>query len=131
MLMSYYGTIATEIASQIFGIADRDVEIGLLNGIMGAGPVDVHGSQPSASVLDTLAREGHIKTRAFSVDINGIDSDNGKHHQASIEYSYDSNHIAGVVVFGGLDTQRFAGHLKKLPMINKKKLHPSQQHLLR
>jgi hypothetical protein len=66
---------------------------------MGAGP-DLGGwDSPYPYVIDSLAQQGYINSRAFSMDLKGIDS------------------TAGSVIYGGIDTYKYSGNLIKLPIV--------------
>ncbi|KAL7790916.1 aspartic peptidase domain-containing protein [Trichoderma ceciliae] len=85
------------ISQQVFGVA-TDSEFASI-GILGAGP-DLSGwSSPYPFVIDNLVTQGFIKSRAFSLDIRGLDSDRGS------------------VIYGGVDTKKFSGPLAKRPII--------------
>ncbi|KAG8424616.1 hypothetical protein J3458_001389 [Metarhizium acridum] len=68
-------------------------------GILGAAPQLKGWKSDYPLVLDNLAAQGFIKSRAFSLDIRSIASKRGS------------------VVFGGIDTKKFSGHLEKRPII--------------
>ncbi|EHK26120.1 uncharacterized protein TRIVIDRAFT_36107, partial [Trichoderma virens Gv29-8] len=85
------------INQQVFGVA-TDSEFASV-GILGAGP-DLSGwKSPYPFVIDNLAKQGFIQSRAFSLDIRGIDSDRGS------------------VTYGGIDVKKFSGPLAKRPII--------------
>ncbi|KAL7955286.1 acid protease [Trichoderma compactum] len=85
------------INQQVFGVA-TDSEFASV-GILGAGP-DLSGwTSPYPFVIDNLAKQGFIKSRAFSLDIRGLDSDRGS------------------VTYGGIDVKKFSGALAKKPII--------------
>ncbi|KAF7563920.1 hypothetical protein G7046_g183 [Stylonectria norvegica] len=86
-----------KINQQIFGVAYASEHNTV--GIMGAGP-DVSGWDNSYPlILDNLAQQGLINSRAFSLDIRSLESERGS------------------VVFGGIDTKKYSGPLEKLPII--------------
>ncbi|KAL7937143.1 acid protease [Trichoderma chlorosporum] len=85
------------INQQVFGVA-TDSQFASV-GILGAGP-DLSGwTSPYPFVIDNLAKQGFIKSRAFSLDIRGLDSDRGS------------------VTYGGIDVKKFSGPLAKRPII--------------
>ncbi|KAK1253454.1 hypothetical protein MKX07_001531 [Trichoderma sp. CBMAI-0711] len=85
------------INQQVFGVA-TDSEFASV-GILGAGP-DLSGwTSPYPFVIDNLVKQGFIKSRAFSLDIRGLDSDRGS------------------VTYGGIDIKKFSGPLAKKPII--------------
>ncbi|OAQ64839.1 secreted aspartic proteinase [Pochonia chlamydosporia 170] len=88
---------SAKISQQMFGVA-TDSEFAV-TGIMGAGPQLKGWNSDYPLVLDNLAAQGFIKSRAFSLDIRSIESKRGS------------------VVFGGIDTKKFSGHLEKRPII--------------
>ncbi|KAK5993625.1 putative aspartic-type endopeptidase opsB [Cladobotryum mycophilum] len=97
-----YGYDYVEIGSarvkqQLFGVA-TDSEFASV-GILGAGPSLDGWTSPYPFVIDTMAQQGLIKSRAFSLDIRSLGSDRGS------------------VIFGGIDTKKFSGHLEKRPII--------------
>lgn len=66
---------------------------------MGVAP-DLHGwNAPYPLVIDSMAQQKLIQSRAFSLDIRTMDSDRG------------------AVIFGGIDTRKYSGHLEKRPII--------------
>ncbi|RGP69082.1 hypothetical protein FLONG3_7935 [Fusarium longipes] len=88
---------SASIRNQVFGVAYDSSFTGV--GIMGAGP-DLNGwDAPYPLVIDSMVKQGLIKSRALSLDIRTIDSDRG------------------AVIFGGLDTRKYSGRLQKLPII--------------
>ncbi|TWU72136.1 hypothetical protein ED733_002839 [Metarhizium rileyi] len=88
---------SAKISQQMFGVAtDSDFAVA---GIMGAGPQLKGWESDYPLVLDNLAAQGLIKSRAFSLDIRSIESKQGS------------------VVFGGIDTKKFSGPLEKRPII--------------
>ncbi|EGX88046.1 yapsin, putative [Cordyceps militaris CM01] len=92
------GLGSATISNQTFGAAYASSDLG--EGILGAGP-DLAGfdAAPYPLVVDSLARQGVINARAFSVDLRSVDS------------------ARGAVIFGGADTKKFAGTLTKCPIV--------------
>jgi hypothetical protein len=88
---------SAKISQQIFGVA-TDSEF-TVTGIMGAGPQLQGWNSDYPLVLDNLAAQNFIKSRAFSLDIRSLESKRGS------------------VVFGGIDTKKFSGRLEKRPII--------------
>ncbi|KAF0642405.1 hypothetical protein FPSE5266_05300 [Fusarium pseudograminearum] len=85
------------IRNQVFGVAYDSSFTGV--GIMGAGP-DLNGwDAPYPLVIDSMVKQGLIKSRALSLDIRTLNSDRG------------------AVIFGGIDTAKYTGRLQKLPII--------------
>src|SRR5437016_2375857 len=60
----------------------------------------VNGQNQYPYVLDSMVSQNLIKSRAFSLDLRGIDSP------------------AGAIIFGGVDTGKFVGALAKRPMLS-------------
>jgi hypothetical protein len=88
---------AGKIAAQQFGVASNSFSEPF--GILGIGP-NIGGSHPQYSFfIDTLATQGLTASRAFSLDLRGIESTDGS------------------IIFGGIDTKRYSGALEKLPII--------------
>ncbi|RFU73371.1 secreted aspartic ase [Trichoderma arundinaceum] len=88
---------ASRISQQVFGVA-TDSEFASI-GILGAGPSLNGWKSAYPYVIDNLASQGFIKSRAFSLDIRGLASDRGS------------------VVYGGIDKKKFSGPLAKRPII--------------
>jgi hypothetical protein len=85
------------ITGQQFGVATSSTE--LPNGLMGVGPgVELTGYP---TIIDTLVTEGFTQSRAFSLDLRGVDTPTGS------------------IIFGGVDTTKYTGALEKLPIIPK------------
>lgn len=53
-------------------------------------------------VLDTMVDQGLIESRAFSLDLRGVDNP------------------GGALIFGGIDTGKYIGALAKLPMLDRR-----------
>ncbi|KAH6887104.1 aspartic peptidase domain-containing protein [Thelonectria olida] len=86
-----------KISQQIFGVA-YDSEFAVV-GIMGAGP-DLGGwNNDYPLLIDSLAQQGFTNSRAFSLDIRSLESSRGS------------------VIFGGIDTRKYSGHLEKRPIV--------------
>ncbi|SPO05241.1 uncharacterized protein DNG_07928 [Cephalotrichum gorgonifer] len=88
---------SAQIADQVFGVA---TESSILNlGILGAAPSLSGWEHDYPSVFDNLVAQGLIGSRSFGMNLRGFQTD------------------SGAVIFGGLDTKKFTGPLKKLPVI--------------
>jgi len=85
------------IPQQIFGAAYSTANA--VVGIMGAGPDLLGWTSPYPYVIDSLASQGTTNSRAFSMDLRGFDSD------------------VGSIIFGGIDTYKYAGSLVKFPVV--------------
>ncbi|KAK5658058.1 hypothetical protein OQA88_2614 [Cercophora sp. LCS_1] len=90
---------SASVTAQIFGVGLDSYDIPL--GILGLSP-PVNPNNPNSYpfLLDTMAAEGLIKSRAFSLDLR------------SVTEPY------GAIIFGGLDTGKFSGPLVRLPMLD-------------
>ncbi|KAK4450238.1 peptidase A1 [Podospora aff. communis PSN243] len=88
---------SASVAQQIFGVAHDSAHATV--GIMGAGPALGGWASPYPFVIDSLAQQGVINSRAFSMDLRGFDS------------------AAGAVIFGGIDTKKYQGSLFKAPVV--------------
>jgi hypothetical protein len=85
---------------------------------MGLAP-DVMGWESTfPMVIDSLAQQGFIKSRVFSMDIRGIESDHGKWQFNSSSLHRLLIWILGALIFGGIDTKKFTGPLEKLPIVS-------------
>jgi hypothetical protein len=66
---------AARITQQIFGVAYDSAHA--VVGIMGAGPSLDGWDNDYLLPIDSLADQGFINSRAFSMDLRGFDSDRG------------------------------------------------------
>lgn len=84
------------ITAQQFGVATStgSLNIGLLGVGLGNGWCTNYNN-----IIDQLALQGLINSRAFSLDLRSIAD------------------IQGSIIFGGVDTGKYSGFLKKLPML--------------
>ncbi|KAL0469332.1 aspartic peptidase domain-containing protein [Neurospora intermedia] len=90
---------SAKIKSQILGIGFESIDIPL--GILGLSPsVSADGTSPYPYLLDSMASQGIISSRAFSLDLRSIDNP------------------SGAIIFGGVDLGKFSGSLAKLPMLD-------------
>lgn len=89
---------AAKVKSQILGIGFESHDIPL--GILGLSPSVNPGVQPYPYLLDSMAEQGIISSRAFSLDLRSIDNP------------------SGAIIFGGVDLGKFSGSLEKLPMLD-------------
>lgn len=89
-----------KISKQQFGVANVTNATAL--GIMGMGPSSTGGynlsQQPYSLILDSMASQGQIASRAFSLDLRDYDNSTGS------------------IIFGGLDKKKFSGSLQTLPL---------------
>lgn len=103
-LIYYYADVVAlggaKIKNQTFGVVARSK--GQSQGILGLAP-DLKGGfdtdQPYPLVLSSMAEQGVIASRVFSLDLRHADSD------------------YGAVVYGGVDRSKFIGALEKRPMV--------------
>ncbi|KAK4098000.1 acid protease [Parathielavia hyrcaniae] len=86
------------IENQQIGIAIESHMIPL--GILGLSP-PLNGVNDYPYVLDTMVDQGLIRSKAFSVDLRGVDNP------------------TGALIFGGIDTGKYIGELAKLPMLDR------------
>ncbi|KAG6018730.1 hypothetical protein E4U41_003629 [Claviceps citrina] len=88
------------VTNQTFGVVSQSR--GQSQGIMGLAP-DLRGgydtNEPYRLVLSTMAAEGVIASRVYSLDLRHSDS----------QY--------GAVIYGGLDKSKFIGALEKRPIV--------------
>ncbi|PHH85630.1 hypothetical protein CDD83_147 [Cordyceps sp. RAO-2017] len=93
----YVDVGSARISQQLFGVATESEFA--VTGILGAGPSLDGWNSPYPTVIDNLAKQGFTQSRAFSLDIRSLESRRGS------------------VVFGGIDTRKFAGRLEKRPIV--------------
>ncbi|KAK5998859.1 Candidapepsin-1 [Cladobotryum mycophilum] len=90
-----------QIKNQTFGVVESSK--GQSQGIMGLAP-DLKGgfagTQPYSLLLNTMAEQGVIASRVFSMDLRHSDSE------------------TGALIYGGLDRNKFIGSLQKQPFVN-------------
>lgn len=84
------------ISNQVIGVSVESHQIPL--GILGLSPA-IRGVNEYPYILDTMKAQGLIKSRAFSMDLRTVDSEEG------------------ALIFGGIDTGKYIGVLAKLPML--------------
>ncbi|KAH7324290.1 aspartic peptidase domain-containing protein [Stachybotrys elegans] len=95
--LDYVGVGSALLEGQIFGVADDTS--GLPAGVLGLAPALSGWNSPYPLVLDNMAAQGYISSRAFSLDLRHAGAQDG------------------VVIFGGIDTARYIGPLERLPII--------------
>ncbi|KAK4178772.1 putative aspartyl protease precursor [Triangularia setosa] len=93
----YIGIESARVTQQIFGVAYNSV--GPTNAMLGLAPSLQGWSNGYPLLLDSLTSQGHISSRAWSLDVKGIASQSGS------------------VIFGGIDTNKFIEDLVKLPIV--------------
>ncbi|KAB5546967.1 aspartic peptidase domain-containing protein [Coniochaeta sp. 2T2.1] len=89
---------SAEIKEQIFGVGFESYDIPV--GILGLSPPTSDAQTQYSFVLDSMAAQGFIESRAFSLDLREVDDP------------------AGSVIFGGIDTGKFVGALEKCPILD-------------
>lgn len=87
-----------QIKDQIFGVGFESYDIPI--GILGLSPPTSDAQTQYSFVLDSMASQGLISSRAFSLDLREVESPDGS------------------VVFGGIDTGKFSGALEKCPILD-------------
>lgn len=79
---------------------------------MGMGSSLIHGyntsRQPYSLILDSMASQGQVESRAFSLNLGGYDDSTGS------------------IIFGGLDKKKFSGSLQTLPLDSVQRKRVSQ-----
>lgn len=91
------------ITNQTFGVVTKSEDQG--QGILGLGPDLVGGfdsEEPYSLVLNTMAKQGVIASRAFSLDLRHADAQ------------------TGAIIYGGLDRNKFIGTLESRPIVRGK-----------
>lgn len=85
------------ITDQIFGVAKTSNQTGI--GIMGFGPppFGFNNSNYYPLILSTMAKQGVIKSPAFSMHLGDLDN------------------TTGTITFGGVDKKKYQGALAKIP----------------
>ncbi|KAM4064979.1 eukaryotic aspartyl protease [Hirsutella rhossiliensis] len=88
------------IANQTFGVVSASQ--GQSQGILGLAPAlkgGVNSDKPYSLVLNTMAAQGVIASRVFSLDLR---------HSAADQ---------GAVIYGGVDRSKFVGRLERRPVV--------------
>lgn len=89
-----------QIKNQTFGVVSSSE--GQSQGIFGLAPDlrgGFRGNQPYSLVLNTMAEQGVIASRVFTLDL--------RHAEAE----------TGAVIYGGLDRSKFIGSLERMPFV--------------
>ncbi|CCF39775.1 secreted aspartic proteinase [Colletotrichum higginsianum] len=90
------------ISKQRFGIPSKGPDGLPTGGLLSIGPNLQFGygrNKPFNTIVDSLAAQGAIASRTYSVDLRGFDEKKG------------------VLLFGGADTGRFSGELVRRPLL--------------
>ncbi|PHH86724.1 hypothetical protein CDD83_9834 [Cordyceps sp. RAO-2017] len=98
--IAFGGGGAARVVNQTFGVVARSR--GQSQGILGLAPTlrgGAHGRAPYSLVLNSMAAQGVIASRVFSLDLRRSDADKG------------------AVIYGGVDRGRFAGRLERRPIV--------------
>ncbi|KAL7619897.1 hypothetical protein AAE478_010444 [Parahypoxylon ruwenzoriense] len=90
-----------KIANHRFGVASESAYV--WNGFMGLGYGQDHGTVSYPIVVDSLAAQGHINSKLFSMDLGA---------QSGSDLA-----VTGEIVFGGVDTNKYSGYLAKIPIV--------------
>ncbi len=108
------------IKQATFGAAEWSFNLptGIMGGAMGKGY-----NQDYPSFIDEMHSQGLIKDKDFSVGLGSVGSDHGKMTAASLSplgdlslWKLTSSDAIGEIIFGGIDTGKFTGPLKGLPL---------------
>ncbi|KAK1252504.1 hypothetical protein MKX08_003691 [Trichoderma sp. CBMAI-0020] len=102
--ITYYADVLsfgrTQVKNQTFGVVTSSE--GQAQGIMGLAP-DVRGGfpgdEPYSLLLNTMADQGVIASRVFSLDLRHASSE------------------TGAIIYGGLDRSKFIGSLEARPIV--------------
>ncbi|KAL0937585.1 secreted aspartic proteinase [Colletotrichum truncatum] len=95
------------VLNQTFGVVTRSD--GISTGILGLAPDLKSGfapGKPYSLILNSLADQGKINSRVFSLDLRHSGAENG------------------AIIFGGVDTGKYIGRLEQRPIINGAKGEP-------
>ncbi|KAI2467318.1 acid protease [Annulohypoxylon bovei var. microspora] len=88
-----------KIQDQQFGVSNTSSEVWF--GILGLGRGQGGGVVEYSSIVDSLAAQGYTNSKLFSLDLGGQPGPTAA--------------ITGEMVFGGVDTNKYAGNLAKVP----------------
>jgi hypothetical protein len=100
------------ITGMSFGYADASQY--MYTGILAVGfGVEVAGYY---CLIDMMAYDGLIQSRAFSLDLGSIDVETTS-GQLALCFEYAFLTVLGNLLFGGIDTKKFTGTLTKRPII--------------
>lgn len=89
-----------ELQNQTFGVVTESD--GISQGIMGLAPdlrAGFDSNEPYSMVLTSMADQGLINSRVFSLDLRHSDAE------------------TGAIIYGGLDRNKFIGNLEAVPII--------------
>ncbi|OTB18062.1 hypothetical protein K445DRAFT_365066 [Daldinia sp. EC12] len=88
-----------KLPSQQFGVSNASSDVWF--GILGLGHGKGHGVIEYESIVDSLAAQGYTDSKLFSLDLGAQPG--------------PTSAITGEMVFGGVDTNKYAGNLAKVP----------------
>ncbi|KAI0848771.1 acid protease [Daldinia vernicosa] len=88
-----------KLPGQQFGVSNTSSDVWF--GILGLGHGKGHGVIDYESIVDSLATQGFTDSKLFSLDLGGQPGPTAA--------------ITGEMVFGGVDTNKYAGNLAKVP----------------
>ncbi|GJC82771.1 candidapepsin-2 [Colletotrichum liriopes] len=95
------------LSNQTFGVVTKSD--GIATGIMGLAPdlkAGFEHGKPYSLILNSLAEQGVIGSRIFSLDLRHASAD------------------SGALIYGGVDRGKFIGELRRVPMVNGAKGEP-------
>lgn len=88
-----------QIKDQQFGVSNTSSDVWF--GILGLGRGQGGGVVEYSSIIDSLADQGYTNSKLFSLDLGGQPGPTAA--------------VTGEMVFGGVDTNKYAGNLAKVP----------------
>ncbi|KAI0121921.1 acid protease [Daldinia grandis] len=88
-----------KLPGQQFGVSNMSSDVWF--GILGLGHGKGHGVINYESIVDSLAVQGYTDSKLFSLDLGGQPG--------------PTSAITGEIAFGGVDTNKYAGNLAKVP----------------
>ncbi|KAI0165277.1 aspartic peptidase domain-containing protein [Hypoxylon sp. FL1284] len=89
-----------KLEGQQFGVSTQSNDVWF--GILGLGRGQGNGIMDYPSVVDQLAAQGYTESKLFSLDLGGQPG--------------PTSAMTGEIAFGGVDTNKYAGNLAKVPI---------------
>ncbi|OTB02013.1 hypothetical protein M426DRAFT_13856 [Hypoxylon sp. CI-4A] len=89
-----------KVQDQQFGVSTQSSQVWF--GILGLGYGQGHGVISYPSVVDSIEAQGYTESKLFSLDLGGQPGPTAA--------------VTGEMVFGGVDTNKYAGNLAKVPL---------------